>query len=229
MEIVVNFIDFFIHLDRYLNLLISSFGVWIYVLLFLIIFCETGLVVTPFLPGDSLLFALGALAAVGALELECLLLALPVAAVAGDNVNYSLGKFVGPRVFHQAKTRFFKKEYLERTHRFYERYGGKTIILARFVPIVRTFSPFVAGIGRMAYPRFLSYSIAGGIFWVASFLLGGYYFGNLPLVKENFTLVILAIIVLSIMPGFVELVRQRRGMSAESESLSKSRSQGMAK
>jgi len=218
MEIVVNFIDFFLHLDRYLNLLVSSFGVWTYVLLFLIIFCETGLVVTPFLPGDSLLFGLGAFAAAGALELELLLLTLPVAAVAGDNVNYTLGKFVGPRVFHQSKTRFFKKEYLDRTHRFYERYGGKTIVLARFVPIVRTFSPFVAGIGRMAYPRFLAYSVAGGLFWVAFFLLGGYYFGNLPLVKENFTLVILAIIILSIMPGFFELVRRRRGIIAESES-----------
>jgi len=218
MEIVVNFIDFFLHLDRYLNLLVSSFGVWTYVLLFLIIFCETGLVVTPFLPGDSLLFGLGAFAAAGALELELLLLTLPVAAVAGDNVNYTLGKFVGPRVFHQSKTRFFKKEYLDRTHRFYERYGGKTIVLARFVPIVRTFSPFVAGIGRMAYSRFLAYSVAGGLFWVAFFLLGGYYFGNLPLVKENFTLVILAIIILSIMPGFFELVRRRRGIIAESES-----------
>jgi len=145
-------------------------------------------------------------------------LALPVAAVAGDNVNYTLGKFIGPRVFHQTRTRFFKKEYLDRTHRFYERYGGKTIVLARFVPIVRTFSPFVAGIGRMTYPRFLAYSVAGGLFWVAFFLLGGYYFGNLPLVKENFTLVILAIIILSMMPGFFELVRRRREMIAESES-----------
>ncbi|SEL98945.1 membrane-associated protein [Syntrophus gentianae] len=218
MEILVNFIDFFIHLDRYLNLLISNFGVWTYVLLFLIIFCETGLVVTPFLPGDSLLFGLGAFAAAGALELELLFLILPVAAVAGDNVNYTLGKFIGPRVFHQQKSRFFKKEHLDRTHKFYERYGGKTIVLARFVPIVRTFSPFVAGIGRMTYIRFLSYSVAGGLFWVALFLLAGYYFGNLPLVKENFTLVILAIIVLSVMPGFFEFVRRRREMALESGS-----------
>ncbi len=217
MEILVNFIDFFIHLDRYLNLLISNFGVWTYVLLFLIIFCETGLVVTPFLPGDSLLFGLGAFAAAGSLELELLFLALPVAAVAGDNVNYALGKFIGPRVFQQQKSRFFKKEHLDRTHKFYERYGGKTIVIARFVPIVRTFSPFVAGIGRMTYLRFLSYSVTGGLFWVALFLLGGYYFGNLPLVKENFTLVILAIILLSVMPGFIELVRQRRGMIVKSE------------
>ncbi len=209
MEIIINFIDFFVHLDKYLYLLISNFGGWTYLIIFLIIFCETGLVVTPFLPGDSLLFGLGAFAALGALELELLLLAIPVAAVIGDNVNYTLGKFVGPRIFHQEKSRFFNREHLDRTHRFYERYGGKTVILARFVPIVRTFSPFVAGIGRMAYVRFLVYSIAGGIFWAASFLLAGYYFGNLPLVKENFTLVILGIIVLSILPGVVEYVRQR--------------------
>ncbi len=209
MEIIINFIDFFVHLDKYLHLLISNFGGWTYLIIFLIIFCETGLVVTPFLPGDSLLFGLGAFAALGVLELELLLLAIPVAAVIGDNVNYTLGKFVGPRIFHQEKSRFFNREHLDRTHRFYERYGGKTVILARFVPIVRTFSPFVAGIGSMAYVRFLAYSIAGGIFWAACFLLAGFYFGNLPLVKENFTLVILAIIVLSILPGVVEYVRQR--------------------
>lgn len=214
MEIIINFIDFFIHLDRYLHLLISNFGIWTYVIIFLIIFCETGLVVTPFLPGDSLLFGLGAIAAAGALEVELLMLAIPVAAVSGDNVNYTLGKFIGPRVFHREKSRFFKKEYLERTRRFYERYGGKTIILARFVPIVRTFSPFVAGIGRMAYPRFLLYSVTGGLAWVAFLILGGYYFGNLPLVKEHFTLVILAIIGISIMPGVVEFVRRRREVAA---------------
>ena len=209
MEIIINFIDFFVHLDKYLQLLISNFGAWTYLIIFLIIFCETGLVVTPFLPGDSLLFGLGAFAALGVLELELLLLAIPVAAVIGDNLNYTLGKFVGPRIFHREKSRFFNREHLDRTHRFYERYGGKTVILARFVPIVRTFSPYVAGIGRMAYVRFLAYSIAGGLFWAASFLLAGYYFGNLPLVKENFTLVILAIIVLSILPGVVEYARQR--------------------
>jgi len=217
MDVVINFIDFFIHLDRYLNILISNFGVWTYVLLFLIIFCETGLVVTPFLPGDSLLFGLGAFAAAGSLELEILLLAIPVAAVAGDNANYTLGKFLGPRVFHQEKSRFFKKEHLDRTHLFYEKYGGKTIILARFLPIVRTFCPFVAGIGRMAYPRFIAYSVAGGILWASLFLLTGYYFGNLPLVKENFTLVILAIIIISMMPGIFEFVRRRRGMITAEE------------
>jgi len=216
MEIVINFIDFFIHLDRYLNLLISNFGVWTYVIIFLIIFCETGLVVTPVLPGDSLLFGLGAFAAADALKLEeWLLLTLSTAAVAGDTVNYAIGKFVGPHVFHQEKSRFFKKEYLDRTHRFYERYGGKTIIVARFVPIVRTFAPFVAGIGSMTYSRFLAYNVIGGLAWVALFILGGYYFGNLSLVKENFTLVILAIIVVSIMPGIVEFVRRRREIIAE--------------
>jgi len=215
MEIVINFIDFFIHLDRYLNLLISNYGVWTYVIIFLIIFCETGLVVTPVLPGDSLLFGLGAFAAADALKLEWLLLTLSTAAVAGDTVNYAIGKFVGPHVFHQEKSRFFKKEYLDRTHRFYERYGGKTIIVARFVPIVRTFAPFVAGIGSMTYSRFLAYNVIGGLAWVALFILGGYYFGNLSLVKENFTLVILAIIVVSIMPGIVEFVRRRREIIAE--------------
>jgi len=215
MEIVINFIDFFIHLDRYLNLLISNFGVWTYLIIFLIIFCETGLVVTPVLPGDSLLFGLGAFAAADALKLEWLLLTLSTAAVAGDTVNYAIGKFVGPHVFHQEKSRFFKKEYLDRTHRFYERYGGKTIIVARFVPIVRTFAPFVAGIGSMTYSRFLAYNVIGGLAWVALFILGGYYFGNLSLVKENFTLVILAIIVVSIMPGIVEFVRRRREIIAE--------------
>lgn len=215
MEFILTFIDFFIHLDRYLNLLIANFGVWTYIIIFLIIFCETGLVVTPILPGDSLLFGLGAFAAAGALEVEFLLLLIPIAAVAGDNLNYTIGKFVGPRVFHQEESRFFKKEYLDRTHRFYEKYGGKTIVIARFVPIVRTFSPFVAGIGRMAYVRFLAYSVAGGFFWVASFILCGYYFGRLPVVKENFTFVIFAIIVISVMPGVIEFVRSRRGMLAE--------------
>jgi len=171
--------------------------------------------VTPVLPGDSLLFGLGAFAAADALKLEWLLLTLSTAAVAGDTVNYAIGKFVGPHVFHQEKSRFFKKEYLDRTHRFYERYGGKTIIVARFVPIVRTFAPFVAGIGSMTYSRFLAYNVIGGLAWVALFILGGYYFGNLSLVKENFTLVILAIIVVSIMPGIVEFVRRRREIIAE--------------
>ena len=218
MELFLSFIDYFIHLDRHLGTLIQNFGGWTYLILFLIIFCETGLVVTPILPGDSLLFALGAFAAnpylKGPLELEWLLLILCIAAIAGDTVNYAIGKYLGPKVFHYEDSRFFRREYLERTHRFYEKYGGKTIVIARFMPIIRTFAPFVAGIGEMAYSKFVLYNIAGGICWIASFLLGGYYFGNFPVVKENFTLVILAIVFISVMPGFVEYLRQRRQAKA---------------
>ena len=213
MELIFHFTDFLIHLDRYLGSLLQDFGVWTYLVLFLVIFCETGLVVTPILPGDSLLFALGAFTAnpylKGPLELEWLLITLIVAAILGDTVNYSIGKFLGPRVFHYEDSRFFRKEYLERAHRFYEKYGGKTIVIARFMPIIRTFAPFVAGIGRMTYVNFVFYNIAGGVLWIASFLMGGYYFGNIPKVKENFTFVLLAIVILSIMPGVIEYLRHR--------------------
>lgn len=213
MELMVNFIDFFIHLDRYLGSMIRDFGGWTYVILFLVIFCETGLVITPILPGDSLLFALGSFAAnpylKGPLELEWLLVTLMVAAILGDTVNYSIGKFLGPKVFHYEDSRFFRKEYLQRTHEFYEKYGGKTIVIARFMPIIRTFAPFVAGIGRMAYLRFVFFNVTGGIFWIGSLLLAGYYFGNIPLVKENFTIVLLAIVILSVLPGFIEYWRHR--------------------
>jgi membrane-associated protein len=210
MDMLLNFIDIFIHLDQHLSLLIQSFGGWAYLIVFLVIFCETGLVVTPILPGDSLLFGLGAIAAVGALKVEWLFVMLSIAAIAGDTVNYMIGHYVGPRVFARESGRFFKKEYLERTHRFYEKYGGKTIIIARFVPIIRTFAPFVAGIGSMTYSRFIVYNIVGGISWIALFIFGGYYFGNLSIVKRNFTLVIFAIILISILPGVIEYVRQRR-------------------
>ncbi|MBI1883326.1 MAG: DedA family protein [Chlamydiae bacterium] len=203
-------IDFFLHLDQHLSVMIQNCGLWTYLILFLIVFCETGLVVTPILPGDSLLFAAGAFAAQGSLKVEILLLILSFAAVAGDTLNYWIGAIVGPKVFHQEKSRFLKKEYLDRTHSFYEKYGAKTIILARFVPIVRTFAPFVAGIGKMSYTRFLSYNLLGGLAWIFAFILGGYFFGNLSYVKHNFTLVILAIIVISILPGAVEYVRQRK-------------------
>jgi len=209
MELITGLLDFFIHLDKHLHLIIQQYGFWTYLILFLIIFCETGLVVTPILPGDSLLFAAGAFAAGGSLHPEWLFLLLSLAAVAGDTVNYAIGAFVGPKVFSQEKSRFFKKEYLDRTHHFYEKYGMKTIILARFVPIVRTFAPFVAGIGRMTYWRFLSYNIVGGIAWIAIFVYGGYFFGNLPFVSQNFTLIILAIIILSILPGVIEILHQR--------------------
>jgi membrane-associated protein len=210
MDMLLNFIDIFIHLDQHLSLLIQSFGGWAYLIVFLVIFCETGLVVTPILPGDSLLFGLGAIAAMGALKVEWLFVMLSIAAIAGDTVNYMIGHYVGPKVFARESGRFFKKEYLERTHRFYEKYGGKTIVIARFVPIIRTFAPFVAGIGSMTYSRFIVYNIVGGISWIALFIFGGYYFGNLSIVKRNFTLVIFAIILISILPGVIEYVRQRR-------------------
>ncbi len=210
MEIISSLIDFFIHLDKYLPVIIQSFGIWTYVIVFLVIFCETGLVVAPILPGDSLLFALGSIAALGALNLELLMILLCIAAIAGDTVNYAVGHFIGPRVFHFEDNRFFKKEYLVRTHQFYEKHGGKTIIIARFMPIIRTFAPFVAGIGAMTYSKFILYNVIGGIAWICIFLLGGYFFGNIPSVKNNFTLVILVIIILSILPGFIEYWRQRR-------------------
>ncbi|MBP7342367.1 MAG: DedA family protein [Smithellaceae bacterium] len=209
MDIILYFIDFFIHLDKYLPGIIQSFGVWIYVLVFIVIFCETGLVVTPILPGDSLLFALGALAALGALHIEVLLVLLCIAGIAGDSVNYAIGHSIGPKVFSYEDSRFFKKKYLEKTHAFYEKHGGKTIIIARFMPIIRTFAPFVAGIGAMTYGKFLLYNIAGGTAWVFAFLLGGYFFGNIPSVKSNFTLVIFAIIMISVMPGFIAYVRHK--------------------
>ncbi len=215
MDWVFYFIDFFLHLDKYLPLIIQSFGIWAYVIMFLVIFCETGLVVTPILPGDSLLFALGAFAAQGALNIEILLISLCIAAVAGDTVNYSIGKFLGPKVFHYPDSRFFKREYLVRTHQFYEKHGGKTIIIARFVPIVRTFAPFVAGIGKMSYSRFLAYNIVGGIAWVALFLFAGHFFGNIPFVKRHFSLVIFAIIGVSLIPAVWEFVRSRRTADGE--------------
>jgi membrane-associated protein len=209
MDIIIYFIDFFIHLDKYLPIIIKSFGIWAYVIVFLVIFCETGLVITPILPGDSLLFALGSFAALGALNIEVLLILLCIAAVAGDTVNYAIGHIFGPKVFLYENSRFFKKEYLQKTHEFYEKHGGITIIIARFMPIFRTFAPFVAGIGAMTYPKFILYNICGGIAWVCLFLLGGYFFGNIPSVKNNFTLVVIVIIVISVLPGFIEFWRQR--------------------
>ncbi|MCX5830135.1 MAG: DedA family protein [Deltaproteobacteria bacterium] len=210
MDMLLTFIDIFIHLDRHLIWLIQHFGVWVYLIVFIVVFCETGLVVTPLLPGDSLLFGLGALAAIGDLNVAWLFVLLSSAAIAGDTANYFIGKYVGPKVFHQDTSRFFKREYLERTHQFYEKYGGKTIVIARFMPIIRTFAPFVAGIGAMTYAKFIIYNVLGGITWVAVFIFGGYYFGNLPVVKNNFTLVIMAIIIISVLPGVIEYFRHRR-------------------
>jgi membrane-associated protein len=209
MELFTRFIDLFIHLGEHLNWVIQNYGVWTYLLLFLIIFCETGLVVTPILPGDSLLFATGTFAASGSLKAGWLFAILSVAAVAGDTVNYWIGYFVGPKVFHKEKVRFLNREYLDRTHRFYEKHGGKTIIIARFIPIIRTFAPFVAGIGKMTYRHFITYNISGGMAWIAAFVFGGFYFGNLLFVKKHFTLIIYLIIVISILPGVMEFLRQR--------------------
>ncbi len=209
MDLIHLFIDYFLHLDRHLNDVIQMYGMLTYVLLFVIVFCETGLVVTPILPGDSLLFAAGTFAASGSLRVETLFILLSIAAVGGDTVNYWIGHAVGPAVFNARRVRFMKKEYLDRTHEFYERHGGKTIILARFIPIIRTFAPFVAGVGSMTYLRFISYNVIGGVAWIALFVLGGYFFGNIPLVKENFSLVILAIIIISVMPGVIVFARHR--------------------
>jgi len=209
VDLIPYLLDILLHLDRHLGEIIRDFGVWTYLILFVIVFCETGLVVTPILPGDSLLFAVGTFAALGALDLAVSLIMLSVAAVAGDSINYAIGYRLGPSVFRGERSRWLNREYLDRTHRFYERHGPKTIVIARFVPIVRTFAPFVAGIGRMTYSRFLTYNVAGGIAWIAIFVLGGYFFGSIPVVKRNFTVVILAIIVISVLPAVIEILRQR--------------------
>jgi membrane-associated protein len=205
-------IDLFLHLDRHLAELAQALGPWLYFLLFAIVFCETGLVVTPFLPGDSLLFAVGALASIPESGLSIWLIGalLVAAAILGDAVNYAVGAYIGPRVFSSEESRWLNKKHLQRTHEFYEKYGGKTIILARFVPIVRTFAPFVAGVGSMTYARFALYNVTGAIAWVTSFLLAGYFFGQLPIVKEYFHLVIVGIIVVSAVPVVVEFIRARR-------------------
>lgn len=210
MELTTEFMRIFIHLDKYLNTVIQNYGIWTNLILFIIIFCETGLVVTPFLPGDSLLFAAGTFAASGSLEIRWLLILLATAAVVGDTVNYSIGHFVGSKISYKEDVRFLNKKYLERAHEFYEKHGGKAIILARFIPIIRTFVPFVAGIANMNYLRFLSYNIIGGIVWVVLLLCAGYFFGNIPIVKQNFTLVIYVIILISILPGLIEFLRSRQ-------------------
>ena len=213
MDVIRQLVDFILHIDIHLAELIARYGTGTLVLLFLIVFAETGLVVTPFLPGDSLLFAAGAFAARGALDIGLLVPILLVAAILGDTVNYWIGHKIGRRAF-SGKIPFIKQEYLQRTESFYERHGGKTIILARFVPIIRTFAPFVAGIGTMSYARFIVYNVVGALLWVVLFTVGGYFFGNLPMVQRNFKLVILAIIVVSVMPIVVEFVRARRATPA---------------
>ncbi len=210
MEFIYSIIDFILHIDDHLVEIVNNYQTWTYLILFLIIFAETGLVVTPFLPGDSLLFATGAIIAKPETDLNIFVmwLLLMVAGIIGDMVNYHVGKYIGPKAF-SGKVPFLKKEYLERTEKFYEKYGGKTIIYARFVPIVRTFAPFVAGVGNMSYAKFASYNIIGAIVWVTSFLFIGYFFGGLPWVKDNFTIVIFAIIILSILPPVIEVIKEK--------------------
>jgi membrane-associated protein len=209
VELLSALIDLLVHLDRHLLSIAENYGGWIYLLLFAIVFCETGLVVTPFLPGDSLLFVAGTLAGAGSLDVHLLVVLLIAAAILGDSLNYAIGRWIGPRVFRYEDSWFFKKAYVERTHRYFERYGGRTIVIARFVPIIRTYAPFVAGIGGMEYRRFLSFNVAGAVLWVASITYAGFLFGNIPLVKNNLTLVILAIIALSISPAIIEVLRHR--------------------
>jgi membrane-associated protein len=217
MEFLHQIIDFVLHIDRHLSALCALYGMWIYAILFLIVFCETGLVVTPFLPGDSLLFVIGSLAAIGALQVEYVIPLLIAAALTGDNTNYWIGRTMGPKLFHKEKSRLFNKEYLDRTHRFYDKHGKITVILARFLPIIRTFAPFVAGIGNMTYRVFLLFSVIGALLWVSLFVLVGYFFGNVPFVKQNFSLVIVALILIPGIPAAIEFVRHSLRRSKESK------------
>lgn len=209
MEFLKDFIDIIINLDVHLNQLIIEYGTFTYAILFLVIFAETGFVVTPFLPGDSLLFAAGTFAAAGVLDVHILFILLAIAAILGDTVNYWIGNYFGPRIANADKIRFINKDHIDKTHRFFEKYGGKTIIIARFVPIVRTFAPFVAGIGSMTYKKFISFNIIGAVLWVGSLSYAGYFFGNIPVVKNNFTFVIFAIIIISIIPPIAEYIRHK--------------------
>jgi len=211
VDILLSAWDLVVHLDQHLAALLQQYGAWIYLILFAIIFSETGFVVTPFLPGDSLLFVAGALAATGGMDVHMLALLLVIAAVLGNTVNYSIGYFIGPRVFQWESSRFFNRKALDRAHAFYEKHGGVTIVITRFVPIIRTFAPFVAGIARMTYLRFTMYNIAGGLAWVLSLLYAGYWFGNVPVVKQNLSAVIIGVIVLSVMPLVIEYLRSRLG------------------
>ncbi len=214
MEYISHFVDLFLHLDKHLGELVKEYGTWTYLVLFIIVFCETGLVVTPILPGDSLLFAAGAIAALGSLNPHLLVVLLTIAAVLGDAVNYQIGRYLGPAVFKKEDSRFFKRAHLEKTHAFYERYGGKTIIIARFVPIVRTFAPFIAGVGQMSYRQFALYNVVGAIAWVVIGVYAGYLFGGLEIVKNNFSLIIIAIVFISLLPAAFEYWRAKRQKKA---------------
>lgn len=206
---MTEFIDFFMHAERHLGWFITNYGLWVYALLFAIVFCETGLVVTPFLPGDSLLFAVGALAAKGWMDVRVIAPLLFLAAITGNSVNYSIGKWIGPKVFHYESSRFFNKAHLLKAHAFYEKYGGRAITLAQFVPIVRTFAPFVAGVGEMTYAKFIFFNVLGALLWVGIFLGGGYFFGGLEIVQRNMKLVILGIILVSVLPIAFEFIKAR--------------------
>ncbi len=203
----LEFMDLILHMDQYINSVVHDYGIWVYLIIFLIVFLETGLVFTPFLPGDSLIFVLGALAVSGELSILTLFIVLSAAAILGDTVNYWIGYHIGPRIFRKDR-RFLKKEHLKKTENFYEKYGAKTIIIARFVPIIRTFAPFVAGVGKMRYRRFLAYNVAGGIGWVVIFLAFGYYLGNIPVIKQNLSIVLVGIIVVSLLFAAFEFIRQ---------------------
>ncbi|EMS73839.1 DedA family protein [Ruminiclostridium cellobioparum] len=215
MNLIFQFIDFVVHLDVHLTQVARDFGMWTYLFLFLVIFCETGLVFTPFLPGDSMIFVIGNLAKSGELNFPAIIAVLMVAAVLGDTCNYHIGKFFGLKLFSKDNARFLKKEYLIKTQNFYEKYGGKTIIIARFIPIIRTFAPFVAGMGSMNYSKFLSYNVIGGISWVALFSFAGFFFGKIPFVENNFSVVILAIIFISLLPGVITFLRERKSSPAK--------------
>ncbi|TAK42180.1 MAG: DedA family protein [Betaproteobacteria bacterium] len=212
MEIVAQLWDLVMHLDRHLAAFVAQHGTWVYALLFAIVFCETGLVVTPFLPGDSLLFVVGTIAAAGGMDILAVAAVLVAAALCGDNVNYWIGRWAGPRVFHFRESRWLNPRYLERTHAFYARHGGKTVVIARFVPIVRTYVPFVAGVGTMPYLRFLAFSVVGALLWVLSLCLAGYFFGSLAIVKNNLSLVIVLIVLVSVSPGLVAWLRHRAAL-----------------
>jgi len=220
MDFIYLVIDFILHIDAHLAELVAEYGIWVYAILFLILFCETGLIVTPFLPGDSLLFVAGALAALPTndLNVHLMVAVMITAAIIGDAVNYTIGRLFGERLFSNPNSKIFRRSYLDKTHAFYERHGGKTIILARFVPIVRTFAPFVAGMGHMSYRRFAFYNVTGAVIWVLLFTYAGYLFGNLPVIQENLKLLIVGIIVLSIMPGVIEIIRHKRAAAKQSKS-----------
>jgi membrane-associated protein len=218
MDFLKDILDIVLHLDKHLDVVIKNCGAWSYLLFFAIIFAETGLVVTPFLPGDSLLFVVGAFSAIGSLDLLWLFFILVSAAIIGDSVNYSIGKVFGEKLLARGDHRFFKREHVERTHQFYEKYGGKTIIIARFVPVIRTFAPFVAGIGKMSYAKFFIYNVTGALLWVSIFVFGGYFFGNMPLIRNNFTVVIFVIVIISVLPIVIEYWKHHQAHAGKKES-----------